>query len=232
MPLENQDKLSFLRDELENYMNDFEWTENEFGYDLNCQLEIAFDEVKTISYEDRYVATIIISNGIDLQYADKRWLFALDRGERLVHSSSFHPFSSLIDFYMNLILGHEFDKLFDLGGEEYYDAAKQLGESAKFSTQYYKGWDRRNITMAETIDQKNEPYRKLLFHFYTGLYFYDSRDFENAKPHLGRAAGLIKRVDVKKLDRFYDLNYLYFSQALKAMKMPEELKALDYYKPE
>ncbi|MBC8277266.1 MAG: DUF4835 family protein [FCB group bacterium] len=232
MPLENQQKLAFLQEELDSYINTFDWTEDEFGYDVNCLLEIAFDEVKTVSYEDRYVATVIISNGVDLQYADKRWTFALNQGERLSHSSSFHPFTSLIDFYLDLILGHEFDKLHDLGGDEFYAAAKLLGESAKFSSQYYRGWDRRNITVTDLTSQSNIPYRKLLFHYNTGLYFFDTQEFDSARPHLHRAAGLLKRVEKKKLERFYDLNYLYFSRALKSMKMPAELKTLDSYKPQ
>jgi len=232
MPLENQQKLAFLQEELDSYINTFDWTEDEFGYDLNCLLEIAFDEVKTVSYEDRYVATIIISNGVDLQYADKRWTFALNRGERLNHSSSFHPFTSLIDFYLDLILGHEFDKIYDLGGDEFYAAAKLLGESAKFSSQYYRGWDRRNITLTDLISENNVPYRKLLYHYNTGLYFFNTKEFDSARPHLNRAAGLLKRVEKKKLERFFDLNYLYFSRALKNMKMPAELKTLDSYKPQ
>lgn len=232
MPLENQQKLAFLQEELDSYINTFDWTEDEYNYDINCQLEIAFDEVKTVSYEDRYVATIIISNGVDLQFADKRWTFALSEGERLSHSASFHPFTGLIDFYLDLILGHEFDKLHDLGGDKFYDAAKILGESAKFSSQYYRGWDRRNVILTDLTSEGNKPYRKLLYHYNTGLYFFDSQEFDSARPHLTRAVGLLKKVEKQKLERFYDLNYHYFSQALKGLKMPAELKTLDSCKPQ
>ncbi len=232
MPMENQDKLAYLQGELESYINSFEWSEDEFGYDVNCEMEIAFDEVKTVSYEDRYTATIIVSNGIDLQYADRRWIFALNEQERLVHSLSFHPFSSLIDFYLLLILGHEYDKLYDLGGQEYYDKARQISETAKFSTQYYRGWDRRQDLITQLTSQRMEPYRKLIFHYYTGYYFYESQEMDNARAHFNRAIVMLKQCPKEKLGRFYDLNYFYFSKALKDLKLSNELNTLDRMKPE
>lgn len=231
MPQDYQAKLSFLQSQLDSYINSYDWTDNEFGYDINCQLEVAFDEVKIISYEDRYTATIIISNGVDLQYADKRWLFALAPGENLQHSSSFHPFSSLLDFYFNLLIGFEYDKLFDLGGTKYYEAAKYINESAKFSTQYYKGWDRRAELITDVMSDSNIPFRKLQFHYFTGYYFYQAEDPENAVPHLNRAVNLLKQIPADKLERFYELNYIYFAKALSDLKMKSENQTLDYYKP-
>jgi hypothetical protein len=232
MPQDYQSKLTFLQDELFNYINSFDWTENEFGYNVNCQLEVAFDEVKYSGYEDRYTATIVVSNGIDLQYADKRWMFTLSPGEALQHSSNFHPFTSLVDFYFNLIIAFEYDKLNDLGGTKYLDAAKYINESAKFSTQYYKGWDKRTELLADLMSDGNIPYRKLQFHYFTGYYFYQVQEPENAMPHLNRAVFLLKNIPPEKLSRFYELNYIFFSKALNDLKMTNEAKTLDAYKPE
>jgi hypothetical protein len=227
MPLENQTKLAYLQAEITDYINNYAWSDDEYQYDLNCEMEIAMDEAMRVSYEDRYSATIIISNGIDLQYSDKRWIFTLNQGERLLHSNNFHPFTSFIDFYVYLILAYEYDKLADLGGGNYYDLAKQINESAKFTTQYYRGWDRRNDLIAGLLSDANIPYRKLIFHYYTGYYFYEADDSVNATGHLLNAVKLLSQVPKDNLKRFLDLNYINLSRALKDLKLNNEV---DYVK--
>ena len=232
LPLDSQTKLAGLQNELENYMNGFDWTENEFQYDLNCQLEVAFSEAKTISYEDRYQAAIIISNGIDLQYADKRWEFALALNEKLDHSTSFHPFTALIDFYTCLILAYEYDKLFVLGGDRYLDIAHQINESAKFNLQYYKGWDRRAELIAEIKSESNKDYRRLIYNYHTGMYFFKQKDNDNAVKFLNAAMNLVKRIPKEQLNRFFDVNYTDFINALKKLKAKEQAKFIEQFNPE
>ena len=230
MPLENQEKLSYLRDELDLYINSWDWTDAEYNYDISCQLEIAFDEVKIVGYEDRYTATMIVSNGVDLQYADKRWLFALQPNERLQHSSAFHPFSGFLDFYFYLLLAHEYDKLSRLGGDEYYDKALQVSESAKFSSQYYKGWDRRIDLIQELRKDDNKPYRQCLFHFFNGYAFYEADDRDNAKVHFQRLANQLRRVPEEKRKRFFELNYLQIDKAMEALGLERELALVNSLK--
>ena len=232
MPLENQTKLKYLQDELASYINDYDWSENEFQYDINCELAVAFDEAKTVSYEDRYTATIIITNGIDLQYADKRWTFALKPNESLNHSSSFHPFTSLLDFYINLLLAYEYDKLNEFGGDKYYDAAYQINEIAKFNTQHYRGWDRRSELITDLRDERQKPYRKLVFHYFAGYYFFEAGDSENAAAHLMNAVRLVKSIPKNELERFFEVNHFNFLKALKKLKMFEEAKYLETFKPQ
>ena len=232
LPLESQPKMAHLQDEVNDYINNFDWSEDEFKYDLHCEMEIAFDQAQSTSYEDRYKASFIISNGVDLQYYDKRWLFALNSDEHLMHSSSFHPFTSLLDFYINLILAHEYDKLKKFGGDSYNDKAHIISESAKFSTQYYLGWDRRSDLLQELMAQRSKPYRQLIWHYYTGHYFFEMDDKEPAKEHLTAAASIIPRVDKKKLTRFFDLNYVNFTTALEALGEKDWAARLSQYKTE
>nr|MBC8205286.1 DUF4835 family protein [FCB group bacterium] len=66
LPSESQPKLRRLSDEVDNYINNYEWTEDEFQYDMTCEMEIAFSKAMSTSYEDRYEASFVISNGVDL----------------------------------------------------------------------------------------------------------------------------------------------------------------------
>jgi hypothetical protein len=230
LPQENQMKLSYLKDELQDYTNNYEWTENEFDYEIECELELAFSQAQVVSYEDRYTATLVISNGKDQLYADKRCTFPLQEKERLVHSSSYHPFTSLIDFYFYLLIGYEYDKLYEFGGDEYYQLAKELSISSKSAIQYYKGWDRREDIITGILDEKNRKHRLLMYNYYTGYYFYEENDFEQAEPYLLEAVKLLKNIPPDKRDRFLQLNYKNFNNALIKMQLKDQAAKLKTYK--
>jgi hypothetical protein len=229
LPLENQAKLSFLENELDNYINAYDWTEDEFGYEVNCEMEIAFEEATTTSFEDRYSASVIVSNGVDLQYADKRWIFPLAQNQRLDHSTSFNPFTSLLDFYFNLILAYEKDRYINLGGTPFLEAAKQINESAKFNSQYYKGWDRRTDLITDLMSQNHTIYRQLMYHYFTGIYFYQVEDWDNAKPHFTNAIRLISKIPRDRLERFFEVYRIPFTKALNDVKMTDEAKYIESF---
>lgn len=231
MPLENQMKLSYLLEELETYINNYEWSEDEFGYEMNCEMEIGFTDRQTVSYEDRYTATIILSNGIDLLYADKRCSFKLDQDERLMHSSAYHPLTALIDFYFYLILAYEYDKLYEFGGDKYYQMCEEISINAKTVTQFYKGWDRRSDQLRELKGNNNKPFRQLMYNYFTGYYFFSvENDYEQAQPFLIKAVGLLNKVPSEKMSRFFELNYANFRKALKRLKLNKEAGTLDSVK--
>lgn len=232
MPYDNQAKLTYLQEELETYINRYNWSEDEFKYDLNCEMELAFTEAKSVAYEDQYTASIIVSNGVDLLYSDKRCTFALEENERLVHSTAFHPLAGVIDFYFFLILAYEYDKLYEFGGDDYYDLVHQITISAKSAPQkYFRGWDRRGDLVKDLQSESNKRFRRLLYHYFTGYYFYQEKDYEGAKPHLSTAVKLLRRIPIEKLSRFLELNYTNFYASLKRLKLGEQAKQLESFKP-
>ena len=231
LPIESQQNLAYLQEELDTYINNYEWTEDEFGYDINCEMELAFTERKTVSYEDRYTATIIISNGIDLLYADKRCSFALEKNESLRHSSSHHPFTAVIDFYVNLILAYEYDKLYKFGGDKYYQLCEETNINAKTVSQFYKGWDRRSDLLRDLKGKNNKKYRELMYNYSTGYFYFSvEKDFEQSAVYLKKAVELLKMIPSERLDRFMELNYANFKKALKRMKMNSDAQILESVK--
>ena len=73
LPLEKQKKLKNLADELENYLNDYDWTGNdEDNFQITMQI---FLQDMSVNYEDRYSGTFVISNNSDIQFYDKYWVF-------------------------------------------------------------------------------------------------------------------------------------------------------------
>ena len=124
LPMDNQQRLSDLQAQLDRYINAYEWCPNNYNYTVPVSINIYFEEAKATSREDRYEARLIISNESDVQYSDYRWDFDLDAHPQLAHSPTYNAFTGMIDFYMYLILGFEFDRIEKLGGRDYFQKAR------------------------------------------------------------------------------------------------------------
>lgn len=215
LPQENQNKLQGIGRIVQNYINEREWAPNDYLYTFPLDVKIFFDEAVAVSFEDRYKAQITVSNRDLMVYSDRRWEFALEPGVRLVYADQFDSFRSLIDYYVYMALGFEFDKVRKFGGTPYFDQALRVCQQARFSSRYFLGWDKREDWMEEILDRKNETLRYLTFLYYTGEWlYYTERDRKAAKQYLLYATRLFDRLDDKQLTRFFDLNYHNYANAL------------------
>ena len=219
LPQENQNKLQGLNRVVEAYINQRVWAPNEYLYELPVDIEIYFEEAKAISFEDRYKATFVVSNRSNMQYNDKRWEFALEPGVQLTYSDQFDAFRSMIDFYIYMALGYEFDKVKKFGGTPYYESARLIAQQARFSSRFFLGWDKREEWVEEVTDKEDDQLRYLNFLFYTGEWlFYEERDRETAKQYLLYAIKQLDKIQVENLERFFDLNYYDYANALEEYK--------------
>ncbi|MCB2200757.1 DUF4835 family protein [bacterium] len=215
LPQENKNKLQGLNRIVESYLNQREWCPNDYLYELPLDIEIYFSEAKALSYEDRYSATFVVSNRSNMQYNDKRWEFALEPGVQLNYSEQFESFRSMIDFYVFMALGFEYDKLKKFGGTPYYETARRIAQQARFSSRFFLGWDKREEWVEEVLDDRHDQLRYLNFLFYTGEWlFYEERDRETAKQYLLYAVKQLDKLEVESLERFFDLNYYNYGNAL------------------
>ncbi len=215
LPQENQNKLIGLEKIIEAYINQREWGLDDYGYNVPLDFEIHFEEAKAISFEDRYSARVVVSNQSNAQYIDRRWEFPLEPGVQLIHSEQFEPFRSFIDYYVFMILGHEFDKVKKFGGQEYFESARRIVQNARFSSRYFLGWDKREEWVEELLSEISGHTRYLNFLYYTGEWlYYDERDREAAKQYLLYAIKQLDKVPEEKLKRFFELNYYNYANAL------------------
>lgn len=225
LPLENQQKLANLSTELDRYLNRYEWCPNDYGYKVPVSINVYFEEAKATSREDQYDARIIVSNQTDVQYSDYRWEFDLDSNPRLEHSATYHPFTGLIDFYLYLILGYEFDRIEKFGGRDYFQQARNTLEQAKFG-RFIRGWDRRENILNDILTDANQPFREMRFYYYTGVYYYEFQEFTDAKLYLKKALSYFETIPKDDMERFYSLNYHQMGLALRQLEMQEELELL------
>lgn len=216
MPSENQNKLIGLDRVVETYIDQRNWAPNDYKYDVPFDIQIVFDEVLPVEFEDRYKAKIVLSNRSNLQYSDPRWQFSHEPGMNLMYSEQFESFRSLIDFYTYMVLGFEFDKVKKFGGQPYYEQAQRIAQMARLSSRYFLGWEQREEWVEEVIDSRNDYMRYLNFLYYTGEWlYYTERDRDTARQYILYAVKQIDKIrDDDDLKRFYDLNYYNFATAL------------------
>jgi len=215
LPQQNKNKLMGLNRIIEAYVNQREWAPDDYNYDINVDIRIDFDNIDAVDFEDRYNAQIVVSNRNNMQYMDKRWKFPLDPGVQLIFSDQFDPFRSMLDYYIFMSLGYEFDKIKKFGGTQYYEQARLICQQARFSSLYYTGWEEREEWVELLLEPENDQVRYLNFLYYTGEWLYESeQDYETAKKYLLYGIKQLDKIPEQKLKRFYELNYYNYSNFL------------------
>ena len=175
LPLEKQKKLKNLADELENYLNDYDWTGNdEDNFQITMQI---FLQDMSVNYEDRYSGTFVISNNSDIQFYDKYWVFPYQSGKPLYHDETMYdPFTGLMDFYVNLVLGSEYDKFGKFLGDPFFEKAKHIANQAAFNVQFNKGWKERTKLIDYILSDNNKPFREVKDAYFMGRSYIGEED--------------------------------------------------------
>ena len=136
-----------------------DWTGEIFDEPVSIKVQIVLLD-KSLSYEDRYSGTFLISNNADLQYYDKYWLFPYQPGQSLNHfTDGYDPLGGFLDFYVYLILASEYDKFGEFLGNPYFDLAKQIADQGMFNTQFRVGWRERTEFITGLLSDEHRPFR-------------------------------------------------------------------------
>jgi hypothetical protein len=176
LPLEKQKKLADLGGMIETYINTHDYTDSQSDDEIPASIQIFMTD-NSVSYESRYSGTFLISNTTDIQYYDKYWKFPYQEGNPLVHIENvYDPFTGLIDFYLYILLGGEFDKYGPLAGSPFYEKAKQINEQAKFNTKFVWGWDERTKLIDFLISENNKPFRLMKDMYFAGMSYAGDQD--------------------------------------------------------
>jgi len=194
LPDEKREKLKDFKQILEDYLNNFQWTKNEFVGEFSIHWTLLLQDV-SVSYQDRYKAQILVSNNSDVQYTDRRCRFAYQKGEIPVHSdNNWNSLTSLLDFYMNIIIGEEMDKFGHLLGTPYFEKAKLIAEQARFGLgQFIEGWDLRVELITDLLSDKTQKYREMKDFYFYGLYF-AKEDPPKARTYIKEAINMLEEI--------------------------------------
>jgi len=202
LPDEKREKLQDFKQVLEDYFNNHNWTKNEFVGEFSINWTLLLQDI-SVSYQDRYKVQIVITNNSDVQYSDRRCRFAYQKGEIPVHSdNNWDSMTSLLDFYMNIVIAEEMDKFGHLLGTPYFEKAKLIAEQARFGLgQFIEGWDLRVELINDLLHEKTKKYREMKDFYFYGLYF-AKEDPIKARTYIKEAINMLEEV-IKEEDPKY-----------------------------
>lgn len=226
----NGTSLSYLDgfgQELESYLNDNTWTNDNFQpqevIDVSIQVNLL-----GVTDDYRFDADIIIQSRRPIYnsnrqttlflYNDENWTFQYSPNRGLVHDElQFDELTTLLDFYAYVILGYDYDSFSELGGTPYFTEAQNLVSLAQSSPS--TGWQRSSTVprnRAQLIaDLLNPNYERLRRAFY--LYHRQGLDIflndpDEARQNIVEALEMIqntKRQTTNNLlfDTFFNAKY-------------------------
>ncbi len=181
------------------YVNDRRWTEDRFEDHerILCSFDIIIQEATALT---EFTARLVVSsvrpiygtmqNTRVIQISDRDWEFAYAQGEALTFDlDSFDAYTSVIDFYVYLLLGYDYDTFRPMGGTPQFERARRiarLGESANAPGWSSIGASRtRTDLVTQLLDSRLEPLRRAYF-----TYHYHGLDHFVQEPEEARRAAL------------------------------------------
>jgi hypothetical protein len=230
LPEEARVKLTGLDSILTKYLESQEWAGDDYQYDFPIQISIYFTEYSPDPQEDKYKAKLIATNRKDVRFEDTRWEFGL-RQPIQFRPQEYNAFKSVVEFYVWMLIGTEYDKLEKLGGQPYYDRARGIYLQSSSSI-YYFGWDRRNELLRAQVDESNRTARELSFFYYTGIYFDEQQDYHRSKDYLYYALVKLDKVPIDVQRRFLETNHRQFAEALVRAGYAQGVRALMQMDPQ
>lgn len=144
------DHVNDLAKQIENYINDFKWTDLQVLEQerLTCNIQINLNEVTdNLQFSASIVVQLFrpiygtVQNTSTLTLLDNTWSFSYPPNRVFIHDEfQFDDIASLLDFYMFLILGYDGDTFANLGGTKYLNKANAVHDLA--NTANSPGWNR------------------------------------------------------------------------------------------
>jgi len=201
LPLDKQEKLRDFASRVQDYINNYRWTEDQDAGEIRLSVQMVLEDI-SVSGEDRYRAELLVSlvsspvsPKSDLQFYDRRCRFAYQKNEPLVHSEGvFAPLTGLLDYYVCLILGGEFDKYGKLLGDPYFQKARDVAEQGKFSRgQFTEGWDLRLEQAKKFLSEDFRKFREMKDYYFYGLTWVPE-DENKARQYIRVAVDMLAEV--------------------------------------
>ncbi|MFQ5651447.1 MAG: DUF4835 family protein [bacterium] len=214
LPVDKEEKMKDFHAAIKEYIEGVEWLEDDDRMPIEISLQLFLTEIVS-NVEDRYKCEFLIS-GTDVQYFDKRVRFPYHPGDLLVYNEqSVEPLTAVLNFYINLILGSELDKVRGFGGDVYYNKARNFSALGKFvRTQFIFGWTQREELIKRVFVEPFITFRKMKDYYFYALYVLEEeKNKQEARENIMTALTLIEDVLEKKADleepkQFLDAHYL------------------------
>lgn len=144
------DYISELGTEIENYLNNYRWTDDRFNdYErIQCSMQIVltgsdnnFNFTSEMVLSTRRPIYDSIQQSVNILITDNNWRFNYPRNKNFLHDDlQFDDLTSFLDFYAYIMLAFDYDSFERLGGTEYINRAQNVFDLGQNSG--VQGWGR------------------------------------------------------------------------------------------
>lgn len=191
---DQQDELEGFDDKVAQYFNGYSWVEDDFEYDVNCNVRIIIETVQKKSFEKIYKAQFVISSSSGEVFYDKSWEFPYERSFPISHThAQFDPLANFLDFYAYMILAGELDTNDLLLGTPLYNQAQSIANQA-LQSRYPNGWNKRLELVLMITNARTKPLREVKPDFFEALYQLDEGNISKAYQLAGNVLKGLKKV--------------------------------------
>ncbi len=241
LPPQNKSDLADFAEKIQRYINTYKWTNFDLGDEkIQCTLNIFF----TSASGNNYQAQIFIGSQRKIYNSDKSTAvlrifddkveFFYDKNAPMYHDEfRFDPLLSLIDFYMYVIIGYDFDTYEPFDGTPFFEKAFRICTNAQ-SSRYAKGWQKVNSGYSrfnlinEILDPRYASFRKAMYEYhYNGLDILQKRP-ENAIATIDSVIDILIKIKNENptstlVKLFFDAKYMELAEILKNAKNKETI---------
>ncbi|HFE65532.1 MAG TPA: DUF4835 family protein [Caldithrix sp.] len=228
----DREDLQGLEQKLTDYINNSTWSDHNQDIILEGNLQIIVETFSTRGSDKIYRGQFLISSPSGENFRDKACEFTYFPSQAFeFYRTSFEPLLSLVDYYMNMVLGGEMDTFELFAGTPFYNKAQDIANQGQLSN-YQLGWTKRLEQVIRTTDADHVALREAKFYYYEGLYFVEKKQ----NPVYARkfAKGVVKRLEKvynkrpnsAALKRFLDSHFQALPKLLQFDKNRDNLNVL------
>lgn len=174
--------LGDLERQLEEYVNQRSWTDDRFSQSerIECTMQVTVEEaISLTSFRARLILALrrpiynTTQHTTVVRFNDDSWQFNYSQGQPLVFNlEQYDPLVSIIDYYVHVMLGYDYDTFSEFGGTPHYETARRIAERAQ--SQSAAGWsqigsDRGRMNLiTQILDPRLRPLRRAYFDYHYG----------------------------------------------------------------
>jgi uncharacterized protein DUF4835 len=228
LPAAARENLSDFLPELTQYVNSYRWTKEDLGnLKIKCTINIAF---QSSPRNNHYVVQAFVGsqrpifrldrNTTVVRIIDGNWEFDYVHNQPLIHNETkFDALLSVIDFYMYLIVGYDFESYKAGDGTPYFQKAMDIANISRAGGGA-TGWDNpspnvysRGEFIDELMNARFTDFREAFYrYYYRGLdllYKDEGRARKNIFAALEKIAKLQQKINSRTLilKAFFDTQY-------------------------
>jgi hypothetical protein len=217
LPPVEQQFLQNFKTQVEDYYNNYSWTDDEYETDVETKINLIIENVTAKSFERIYKAQFLIKSVSGESFYDKEWEFPYQQGYLFDHAKvQFDPLCNFLDYYAYMILAGELDTYGHTLGTVFYDAALDIANRGILS-EYPRGWNKRLEELLKITHIRTRPLREAKPDFFEAIYLFEEGKFDEARKLGLSVLDAIDKVvneqpNNKYLRFFFDAHHMDFAK--------------------